>query len=162
MRILAIDPGYDRLGVAIIEKLPKQKETVIFSTCIQTDRAYPHQGRLATIANEVRDIIKTWEPEAMAIESLFLATNQKTAMKVAEVRGALLVEATRAALVAYEYTPLQIKVAVTGYGKSDKKQVTEMVKKLVVIPELPQRRLDDEYDAIAIGLTCLASVKPIN
>lgn len=156
MRILAIDPGYDRLGIAVLEK-DKGKEAVIFSCCIETDKTHPHQGRLATIANEVRDIIRVWEPQAMAIESLFLATNQKTAMKVAEARGALLVEATRAALAVYEYTPLQIKVAVTGYGKSDKRQITEMVKRLVKLDA--RKRLDDEYDAIAVGLTHLASVR---
>ena len=78
-------------------------------------------------------------------------------MPVAEARGAVLVEAARAGLTACEYTPLQIKMAVTGYGKSDKKQVAEMVKKLIALP--PQKRLDDEYVAIAVGLTCLASNK---
>lgn len=157
MRIIAVDPGYERLGVAVLEKLPRLKETVLYSSCVQTPKTFAHAERLLKIAEAVRKVIDEFEPKALAIESLFLATNQKTAMKVAEVRGAILVEATRAALDIYEYTPLQIKIAVTGYGKSDKSQVIAMVKKLVVIPRLPARRLDDEYDAIAVGLTCLAS-----
>ena len=168
MRILAIDPGYERLGIAVLEKLSKQKEALLYSACIQTLKALPHSERLLKIASEVRKVIEQFEPEAAAIETLFLAVNQKTAMPVAEARGAVMVEAARAGLTVYEYTPLQIKIAVTGYGKSDKKQVTEMVKKLVVIPpeQLSSRnlngqrkRLDDEYDAIAVGLTCLASIR---
>jgi len=157
MRIIAIDPGYERLGIAVVEKLPKQKETLLYSTCVQTPKSLPHAERLLKIATEVRKVIDEFEPEGFAIETLFLAVNQKTVMPVAEARGAVLVEAARAGLTVYEYTPLQIKVAVTGYGKSDKRQVMEMVKKLVTIST--QKRLDDEYDAIAVGLTCLASAR---
>ena len=160
MRILAIDPGYERLGIAVIEKLPKQKEALVYSACVRTLKTLPHAARLLKIAEEVRKVIREYEPEGFAIETLFLAVNHKTVMPVAEARGAVLVEAARAGLPVYEYTPLQIKVAVTGYGKSDKQQVTEMVKKLIVLPEL--KRLDDEYDAIAVGLTCLATTKQIN
>ena len=157
MRILAIDPGYERLGIAIVEKLPKQKETLLYSACVQTSKELPHAERLLRLASEVRRVIDECEPEAVAIESLFLVVNQKTAMKVAEARGAVLVEAARAGLPVHEYTPLQIKIAVTGYGRSEKAQVTEMVKKLISLPA--GKRLDDEYDAIAVGLTCLASEK---
>ena len=160
MRIIAIDPGYERLGVAVLEKLLKQKERLVYSACIQTPKSLPHAERLLKIATEVRKVIDKFEPKGCAIETLFLAVNQKTAMPVAEARGAVLVEAARAGLPVYEYTPLQIKMAVTGYGKSDKKQVMEMVRKLIALPA--GKRLDDEYDAIAVGMTCLASVKPIN
>ena len=156
MRIIAIDPGYDRLGIAVLEK-GTGKETVSFSSCITTLKTTSHEKRLSHIGKEVRAAIEEFEPEAMAIETLFLANNQKTAMPVAEARGVCLYEAALAGLTVFEYTPLQIKVAVTGYGKSDKRQVTEMVKRLVVLTE--QKRLDDEYDAIAIGLTCLASIR---
>jgi crossover junction endodeoxyribonuclease RuvC len=155
MRILAVDPGYERLGIAVLEKLPRQKEAALYSGCIRTPKTLPHAERLLKISEEVRNVIDEYEPRALAIETLFLAVNQKTAMPVAEARGAVLVEAARAGLPVYEYTPLQIKIAVTGYGKSDKKQVMEMVKKLVALPS--GKRLDDEYDAIAVGLTCLAS-----
>lgn len=157
MRILAIDPGYNRLGVAILEKLPRQKETLLYSACATTPKTRSHPERLLHIANEVRKVLDAFRPEALAIETLFLSVNQKTAMPVAEARGAILVEAARAGLPVYEYTPLQIKVAVTGYGKSDKRQVAEMVRKLIDLP--PRRRLDDEYDAIAVGLTHFAIAK---
>ncbi len=157
MRIIAIDPGYQRLGIAVLEKLPRQKETLLYSACVQTPKTLPHAERLLRIASEVRKVIDEFGPQALAIETLFLGSNQKTVMPVAEARGAILVEAARAGLSVYEYTPLQIKIAVTGYGRSDKKQVTEMVKRLIALPA--GKRLDDEYDAIAVGLTCLASEK---
>ena len=157
MRILAIDPGYERLGIAVIEKLPRQKEVLLYSACLRTLKTLPHSERLLRIANEVRRVAEEFEPNVFAIETLFLMSNQKTVMSVAEARGAVLVEAARVGIPVFEYSPLQIKVAVTGYGKSDKAQVTAMVKKLITLPE--GKRFDDEYDAIAIGLTCLASQK---
>lgn len=155
MRILAIDPGYERLGIAVLEKLPRQKESLLYSACVQTARALPHAGRLLKIAGAVQKAIAEFRPEAAAVETLFLSVNQKTAMPVAEARGVILAEAARAGLSVYEYSPLQIKIAVTGYGRSDKKQITEMVKRLIALP--PKKRLDDEVDAIAVGLTHLAS-----
>lgn len=155
MRILAIDPGYERLGIAVLEKMPRQKETLLYSSCVRTPKELPHAERLLRIATEVRKVIDEFEPEACVIETLFLAANQKTVMPVAEARGAVLVEAARAGLTVFEYSPLQIKIAVTGYGRSEKHQVTEMVKKLIFLP--PKKRLDDECDAIAVGLTHLAS-----
>lgn len=168
MRILAIDPGYERLGIAVLEKQPPKaapfakgdsprREVLLYSACVRTPKELRHAERLFKLATGVRKIIDEFEPEGCAIETLFLAVNQKTVMPVAEARGAVLVEAARAGLTVYEYTPLQIKIAVTGYGKSDKRQVTEMVKKLIALPA--QKRLDDEYDAIAVGLTCLSQVK---
>ena len=142
------------MGVAVLEKLPRQKEKLFFSSCIETEKTLSHSERLLKIANEVRKVIEKYAPEALAIEKLFLSVNQKTVMPVAEARGAILVEAARAELAVHEYTPLQVKVAVTGYGKSEKKQVEEMVKRLIALPMRTRR--DDEYDAIAIGLTCLA------
>lgn len=156
MRILAIDPGYDRLGIAVLEK-QNGKEIVLFSSCVVTDKKQTHGERLVCIGNAVREILERWKPMALAVESLFLFSNQKTAMKVAEARGVVLYEAARAGLCIFEYTPLQVKIAVTGYGKSDKRQVMEMVQKLVALPSA--KRMDDEYDALALGLTCLASEK---
>ncbi len=156
MRIIAIDPGYDRLGIAVLEK-QNGAEVALFSSCVITSKKNTHAERLAHIGKEIQLVIEEFEPEALAIETLFLATNQKTAMPVAEARGVCLYEAAKAGLKVFEYTPLQVKVAVTGYGKSDKSQVTEMVKRLIKLPE--RKRLDDEYDAIAVGLTCMASNK---
>src|SRR3989338_409340 len=134
MRVLAIDPGYDRLGIAVLEKLVR-KETVLFSSCVTTNKTHAQEKRLWYIGNEIGKIIKEWGPKMFAIESLFLFSNQKTVMRVAEARGVCLYEAARAGLAVYEYTPLQIKIAVTGYGRSDKRQVTEMVKKLGKLDE---------------------------
>lgn len=157
MRILAIDPGYERLGIAIMEKLPRQKETVLYSTCVRTKKSTAHAYRLLQITDAVLSVIKKFKPEALAIETLFLHSNQKTVMAVSEARGAILVSAARMGLTIFEYTPLQIKIAVTGYGRGDKSQIISMVQKLVVLPK--GKRLDDEYDAIAVGLTCFASEK---
>lgn len=156
MKILAIDPGYERLGVAVLEK-SGGKESALFSCCLTTNKNQAHSERLAFIGDEVEKIIKKLKPESLTIESLFLFSNQKTAMKVAEARGVILCEAARAGLPVFEYTPLQIKIAVTGYGKSDKRQVAEMARKLLSLPD--KKRLDDEYDALAIGLTFFATEK---
>jgi crossover junction endodeoxyribonuclease RuvC len=158
MRIIAIDPGYERLGIAILEK-ETGKEKLIFSECFTTSIKEKHENRLKLIGAEIERVIKKYQPEAMGIETLFFKTNAKTAMKVSEARGIMLYEAAKNNLNILEFTPLQIKVAVTGYGKSDKDQVTEMVKRLIKI-ENPIK-YDDEYDAIAVGLTFFAYYKTL-
>ncbi|MBI5134557.1 MAG: crossover junction endodeoxyribonuclease RuvC [Candidatus Taylorbacteria bacterium] len=154
MRILAIDPGYERLGVAVLEKNPREKETLLYSDCFKTSTKLPHAERLALIGGEVARVIEEFEPKALSIETLFFSTNTKTAIAVAEARGTILYEAARHGLKAYEYGPGQIKVAVTGYGKSDKEHMIAMVPKLIKIEK--EIGHDDEYDAIAVGLTCFA------
>ncbi|MEI6528047.1 MAG: crossover junction endodeoxyribonuclease RuvC [bacterium] len=153
MRIIAIDPGYERMGVAIIEK-SGSKEELVFSECFKTLAGQPHAERLSLIGGEINRLIKEFKPEVLAIETLFFKTNAKTAMSVSEARGVILYESARNNLLVSEHTPLQIKVAVTGYGKSDKSQVTEMVKRLIKINQ--PIKYDDEYDAIAVGLTFFA------
>lgn len=154
MRILAIDPGYERLGVAILEKTKTKRETVLYSDCFHTSAKESHPTRLGLIATEVKRIIKEYKPEALAIETLFFSVNKKTALQVAEARGALLATCVQSGLQVFEYAPVHIKIAVTGHGGSDKKQVIFMVKKLITFEK---DALDDEYDAIAIGLTALAT-----
>ncbi len=154
MKILAIDPGYERLGVAILEKIPNNKEVLVFSDCFKTSSKLSHDERLKNIGAEIERLIQEYQPEVLAIETLFFQTNTKTALKVAEARGVILYEAAKIGLKIREFNPLEIKVAVTGYGKSDKNQVTTMVKRLIKINKEPKH--DDEYDAIAVGLTCLA------
>lgn len=158
MRIIAIDPGYERLGIAVLQKEIREKETLLHSECFQTDKALPHSERLARIGKRITEVIAEFKPDALAAETLFLSTNQKTAMHVAEARGVILYEASKNKLDVHEYTPLQIKVAVTGYGKSDKAQVTAMTERLIRMEK--KKRHDDEYDAIAVGLTCFASLRP--
>jgi crossover junction endodeoxyribonuclease RuvC len=153
MRIIAIDPGYERVGIAVLEK-GSGKEELLFSECFKTLTTEKHEDRLRLIGEEIEKIIKEYKPEALAIETLFFKTNAKTAMKVSEARGVILYEAAKNNLKVAEFTPLQIKVAVTGYGKSDKEQVIFMVEKLIKITQ--PVKYDDEYDAIACGLTYFA------
>ena len=154
MRVIAIDPGYDRLGVAIIESSP-QGEVLLYSTCIETNRADGLPDRLVTIADAFSKLTDEYKPTALAIETLFFNKNIKTAIGVAQARGVLLYLARSVGCTVYEFGPQEIKTAVTGYGKSDKKAVIEMVMRLV--KNAPIAALDDEYDAIAIGVTCLAT-----
>ncbi|HZS43222.1 MAG TPA: crossover junction endodeoxyribonuclease RuvC [Candidatus Paceibacterota bacterium] len=157
MKILAVDPGYERLGVAIIKKNPGEKERVIYSNCFKTSAKQPFEERLLLIGQEIKRLIKEFEPAALAIETLYFTNNQKTAMHVSEVRGVVTYEALCASMKLFEYTPLQIKVAVTGYGGGDKKQVISMIEKLVTIDKNIAH--DDEYDAIAVGLTYFATAR---
>ncbi|MEK7538727.1 MAG: crossover junction endodeoxyribonuclease RuvC [Patescibacteria group bacterium] len=155
MRIIAIDPGYERLGIAVLEKY--KKEELVFSTCFKTSKTLPFVERLELVGREVARVIAEYEPKELAIENLFMDNNQKTAMRVAEVRGAILYQARLSGLAIAEYTPLQIKVATTGYGKATKEQVMSMVRRLITGAE--KKFQDDEMDAIAIGLTHFAYVR---
>jgi len=157
MRVLAFDPGYERLGIAVIEKIKGGKEVLVHSECVRTPASLAFPERLSQLGQAAEVLIKKWEPDAVAIEELYFEKNAKTAMKVAAVSGALTYIAAKAGLPLYEYTPLEVKVAITGYGKSDKAAVGAMVARLVSLPT--KRRLDDEMDAIAVGITCLASVR---
>ncbi len=158
MRILGIDPGYERVGIAILEKNNgDKKETLIHSECFKTTSSLPHHERLVLIGNHIKKVINEHRPQVLGIETLFFNNNQKTAMLVSEARGVILYEASQAGLTVHEYTPLQIKIAVTGYGRGTKDQVTDMVGRLVDIKKEIQH--DDEFDAIAVALTCFASTR---
>jgi crossover junction endodeoxyribonuclease RuvC len=154
MRVIGIDPGYDRLGVAIIERDQNGKEQLLYSTCIETDRSLslPHRHKAA--GDALCHILATYTPEVLGIETLFFNKNVKTALGVAEARGIALYVAQKAGCQVIEVSPQQVKVAITGYGKSDKVSVKTMLHKLV--GNLPETALDDEYDAIAVGMTALA------
>jgi crossover junction endodeoxyribonuclease RuvC len=154
MRIISIDPGYERLGIAILEKEKGSKDTYVYSECFKTSKDLPHAQRLALIATKLKDIIRKYSPENLAIEKLFLATNHKTAMMVSEARGVILSECARFGLGVFEYSPPQIKLAVCGSGSADKKSIIKMVPLLIKVP--PTIKIDDEFDAIAIGLTLFA------
>jgi crossover junction endodeoxyribonuclease RuvC len=154
MRVLGIDPGYERLGMAVLEKPAHGREILLYSDCFLTSKKSPHAERLLLIAEEVSMIIKKYKPDALSIESLFFNKNQKTAFLVAEARGVILSKAAEAGLIIKEFNPLQIKIGVTGYGRADKRQVISMIHKLVTIDK--DIRHDDEYDAVAAGLTFFA------
>lgn len=155
-RVLAFDPGFERLGIAVVEK-QNGKEVLLHSECVRTSASLPFAQRLAELGIAVEATIELWQPGCIAIENVFFEKNAKTAMDVAAVRGMLLYIAASHSLPSHEFTPLQVKVAITGYGKSDKAAIAMMVPRLVTIP--PKKRLDDEMDAIAVGLTCLASTR---
>ncbi len=157
MIVLGIDPGYERVGIAVIEKEGNSKEVLLYSNCFKTKKELVFNERLFLIGNEIDKIIQQFKPNILAIESLFFNTNQKTALLVSEARGAIIYEAKRRGLEIYEYTPLQIKNATVGYGRASKSQVDTMVRQLISIPKTIKQ--DDEVDAIATALTCLASYK---
>jgi crossover junction endodeoxyribonuclease RuvC len=166
MRILGIDPGFERLGIAMLERTAtasvknrsvSKKEKVIFSECFKTSAKLEFSERLLLIGSEISRIINKYQPNVLAIETLFLNTNHKTVMRVAEARGAVIYEASRAGLKIFEASPLQIKVAIAGYGRANKEQMLKMVKILVDVNKL--KTSDDELDAIAIALTAFAHLK---
>ena len=153
MKALGIDPGYDRLGVAVVEMIDN-RETVIFSTCIETDKNEVLSKRLLAAGNELQEIIEKYEPELLGIETLFFNKNVKTAIGVAQARGMILYLGETYNCHLLELGPQEIKIALTGYGKSDKAAVLDMVKRLA--HNVPAKAIDDEYDAIAVAITALA------
>jgi crossover junction endodeoxyribonuclease RuvC len=155
MKIISIDPGYERLGIAILEKEKGGNEEFIYSNCFKTSAKLPHHVRLGLLADEVEKVVKKYKPELLAIETLFFSNNQKTAMKVSEARGSIISTCVQNGLDVFEYSPIQIKVAVTGYGRGDKNSIAKMVPLLINLPK--EIKSDDEMDAVAIGLTYFAS-----
>jgi crossover junction endodeoxyribonuclease RuvC len=156
MRILGIDPGTGILGFGIIEANGTKVQLVdagVIRTPVHEDDAI----RLQTIYEELTDIIAQTKPVMMSVEKLFFARNVTTAMTVAQARGVVLLCGQQAGLKLYEYTPMQIKQSVTGYGKADKKQMQEMVRVLLGLKEIP--RPDDAADALAAALTLAAVVR---
>lgn len=156
MRVLGIDPGFDRMGLAIVEGNPS-RPTLVWSDCVTPPKG-DKEMRLSVISNSVREAIETYKPDVCSIEKLFFSVNKKTALGVAEARGAILSVIGELQIPVQEYAPSQIKLAVTGYGAADKKAVIAMIPKLLTLP--PKSRLDDEMDAIAIGITALANRFP--
>lgn len=157
--VLGIDPGYDRIGIAVIKK--DSKESLLYSDCLITNKKDDFYKRLHNIGKKISEIIEKYSPDAMAIESLYITKNQKTAMRVSEARGVIAYEATKKSIPIYEYTPLEIKIAITGHGSSDKSQITKMIPLLVKLDQNKSwnKSKDDEFDAIATALTCLACEK---
>lgn len=153
MRVLAVDPGYDRLGLAVLEH-ENGGERLIHSECVLTDRNTPIPERLHVLGLRFEELLHEYQPNSVGIETLFFNKNQKTGIAVAEARGVIIFLAQQHGCTVYEFGPQEIKVAVTGYGNSDKTAVFEMLKRLV--RNIPENALDDEYDAIAVGVTCLA------
>ncbi len=153
MRVLAIDPGYGRCGVALLER-QGGKDVLLYSDCIETHSSEEFTQRLNTVASECRRLMREHAPDCLAMEKLYFAKSRTTGLRVAEVRGALLALAGEHALPVFEYSPSEVKSAAAGHGGADKKHVIKMIHALVKI--MKPIRLDDEYDAIAVGVTHLA------
>jgi crossover junction endodeoxyribonuclease RuvC len=150
MRILGIDPGTAILGFGVIEA-DKHKAQLVDAGVIRTPIKEDDAVRLQTIFEELTDIIAQTKPQAMAVEKLFFAQNVTTAMTVAQARGVVLLAGKQAELEIFEYTPLQIKQALTGYGRADKKQIQEMVRVILQLKAVPKP--DDCADALAAAIT---------
>lgn len=151
MIILGIDPGYAITGYGVIEKTGS-KYKYITHGAITTDSKLDFQERLKITHEELDKIIKQYKPEMFGIEELFFAKNTKTAINVAQSRGVIILTALQNKLKISEYTPLQIKQAMTGYGRADKNQIQQMVKIILNLKQIPKP--DDAADALAIAITC--------
>lgn len=148
---MGIDPGYERLGLAVIETSSHSPDKLLYSTCLITPRTSSFPERLRQLANGIEKVLKKYQPDILAVEELFFSGNQKTAMKVSEVRGMIIYLGVCAGVEIINITPLQVKMSLTGYGRASKSQVSTIISKLIHVPIGP--RHDDENDAIAIALT---------
>lgn len=151
MRILGIDPGYAIVGYGALDYRGQDFRVVEYGAITTpADQSMPQ--RLETIYNDISNVIATVKPDAMAIERLYFNTNQKTAIDVAEARGVLLLAARQAGIKIFEFTPLQVKQSVVGYGRAEKHQVMEMTRVLLGLQSVPKP--DDTADALAIAICC--------
>ncbi len=152
MRVLGIDPGLAITGYAVVEESGTDVQLLTVGV-VRTPAKTPDPERLHTIYEELGQIIATYQPEASAVEELFFSRNVRTAMAVGQARGVTLLALANAGLPIAEYTPMQVKEAVTGYGNADKRQVQEMVRMLLNLEEIP--RPDDAADAVAVAICYL-------
>lgn len=149
MKILGIDPGIAIVGYGVIEYKAPRFQTMAYGA-ITTPSGMKTEDRLMTIYNELSSLIELYAPDEIAVEELFFNTNQKTAITVAEARGVILLCARSHNLPIFEYTPLQVKQSVVGYGRAEKNQVMLMTKTLLGLEKMP--KLDDTSDALAIAV----------
>lgn len=156
MIILGIDPGIAIVGYSIVECKGNNLKAIDYG-CITTDSDMLFPDRLKIVYDRLTEIIEEYNPDDLAIEELFFNKNVKTAIKVGQARGVEILAAVNKGLKTYEYTPLQIKQAVTGYGRADKNQVQEMVKMLLNLKEKPKP--DDVADALAVAICHGSSIK---
>ena len=150
MRILGIDPGYAIVGFGILEYDGRSFSVVNFGA-ITTPAGMDFSQRLETVYRDMKEILLLYKPDAMSVEKLFFNTNHKTAIDVAQARGVILLAAQECGVPVFEYTPLQVKSSVVGYGKAEKKQVQEMTRSLLRLKEVPKP--DDTADALGLAIT---------
>lgn len=153
MRIIGIDPGTATTGFAILDNTHGKIQLITYG-CIKTDKNLPAADRLHEIAQDIEQILTKYKPSFAAVEKLFFQTNVKTAISVAQARGVILQKITEHGLALKEYTPLEMKMLICGYGKADKKMVQQMVKMILNLKQIPKP--DDAADAVALGI-CLAN-----
>ncbi|HEY4489054.1 MAG TPA: crossover junction endodeoxyribonuclease RuvC [Candidatus Paceibacterota bacterium] len=153
MRVLGIDPGFDRLGMAVLEGDPS-RPTFVWSECVLPAKGEAAE-RLSTVYRRTSEVIHEYSPHVLAIETLFFSTNKKTALQVAEARGAILAAAGNAGIQVREFSPGTVKLAVTGHGSADKAAIARMIPHLITLPK--KKRLDDELDAIAVAIAGLSA-----
>lgn len=156
MRILGVDPGTAITGFGVID-CEGDKFKFVDAGVIRTPKEQPMNERLMTVYDEMKELIAEFKPDVMSIELLFFARNVTTAMTVGQSRGIVMLAATQANIPVFEYTPMQVKQAVTGYGKADKKQIQEMVKTLLKLDAVPKP--DDAADGLAIAITHAGQTK---
>ena len=149
MVILGIDPGYAIVGWGVIDYTANRFQVLAYGA-VTTEAKTPFNERLETVYDGICDIINKYKPEALAIEKLFYNTNAKTVIDVAQARGVINLAAAIKNLPVYEYTPLQVKQSVVGYGKAEKKQVMDMTQRILRLAEVPKP--DDTADALAIAI----------
>lgn len=150
MRIMGIDPGIGRTGWGIIDEEHSKIKPVAFG-CLETPPKEEIASRLASLYSSLQTILRDQKPDIVAIEELFFNTNAKTALIVGQARGVMLLLSAQEKIPVAVYTPLQVKVALTGYGRADKAQIGHMVKIILSLPVIPKP--DDTADALAIALT---------
>ena len=150
MRILGIDPGFGRMGWGIIDE-KSGKVTAINYGCLETSSKKELPDRLRQVHLFVENLLSTYKPDAMAIEDLFFNTNAKTAFSVGQARGVIILAATLKNIPVTTYTPLEVKIAIAGYGRAEKGQIGQMVKLLLGLDTIP--KMDDTADALAIAMT---------
>jgi crossover junction endodeoxyribonuclease RuvC len=150
-RVLGVDPGLETTGISILD-IEGSSYRPVFSGCIITGKENPLSRRLEIIYNDLIEIIETYNPDCMAIEELFFSSNTKTAIKVGHSRGVLMLAGSIKGLEIYEYTPLEIKQAVVGYGRATKKQIKYMLKTILGVKEDFFPKKDDAWDAMAVSI----------
>ncbi|MFH1838146.1 MAG: crossover junction endodeoxyribonuclease RuvC [Candidatus Kuenenbacteria bacterium] len=158
MLILGIDPGLATTGYGIINETKQEMKLIVYG-CINTVPSFSTIERLEKIHQELKKIIKKYKPDKIAVEELFFAKNAKTALKVGEARGVILLTIRQNKIPFFEFTPLQVKQAITSYGRASKQQIQKMIKIILNLKEIPSP--DDAADALAIAITC-AQTKEMN
>lgn len=156
MIIIGIDPGSVIVGYSIINKKTAQQLEVIDFGCIITDKFATTGERLNHIYKEVNKLIEKYKPDVMSVESVFFFKNLKTVMPVSQTKGVILLAAQEKKLMVYEFTPLQMKMAIVGYGRAEKKQIKQMIEKTVDISNFDlkknSRNKDDAFDALGVAI----------